>query len=97
MCKLTSDGYIENLLTLAGTGGGGVDAPPAVFLEYLFCLLVECHHFFIESESESESDVFRTLPVNWLFRVPLTVDKFMALYNISHSPHRYLSRYSSAP
>ena len=48
-------------------------------------------------ESESESDVFRTLPVNWLFRVPLTVDKFMALYNISHSPHRYLSRYSSAP
>ena len=32
-------------LTLAGTGGVGVDATPAGFLEYLFSLLVECHHF----------------------------------------------------
>ena len=27
-------------------GGGGVMQPPAVFLEYLFCLPVEYHHFF---------------------------------------------------
>ena len=36
--------------TLAGTGRWEVDAtpppPPPVFLEYLFCLPVECHRFF---------------------------------------------------
>ena len=34
-------GPVNRVLTLAGTGGGGVDAtprPPAVFQEYLFCL-----------------------------------------------------------
>ena len=33
------------ILTLAGTGG--LMQPPAVFLEYLFCLPFECHHFSI--------------------------------------------------
>ena len=44
---IISDVQIMGALTLAGTGGGGVDAtPPAVFLEYLFCLPFDCHHFF---------------------------------------------------
>ena len=44
-------GYVVGLaaLTLAGTaGGGGSMQPPAVYQEYLFCLPVECHQFFIQ-------------------------------------------------
>ena len=73
-CKSTQMQGIKKMPTVKlprrhGGGGGDATPTPVVFLKYIFCLPVECHHFFIAFPIS-----FYVPPENFETLTPLTFD-----------------------